>query len=437
MDESGPGPTTGRRLTAALIGIALAAMIAWAATAVLGAGTAYAGTVTVQPGQTLSQVAAEEQTTVAALAAANGISNPNQVDAGTVLRLPGPAPAAATATAPPTAPAATVSSVTVQPGETLSALAARYGTTVAALAAANGIADPDLVAAGAVLKVPGPGTAGAVGGATGTTFTTVEVEPGETLSALAARYGTTAAALAAANGIADPNRIEAGTVLRLPGSGTGGGPAPSTTVGTVTVEQGETLTSLAARYGTTVAALVAANGISNPDLVFAGMRLTLPAEAVVAPAASVPVATGAYPTALLAVPGRMALVPDFVQAASASGVPLSLLEALCWWESGWQTTAVSATGAIGVCQILPSTAAFVSSSILQVPSLDPRVASANIDLCAAYLRYLLNSTGGSSSRALAGYAQGLTSIAAHGVLPATQTYVTGILAYANIFAGQG
>jgi soluble lytic murein transglycosylase-like protein len=148
------------------------------------------------------------------------------------------------------------------------------------------------------------------------------------------------------------------------------------------------------------------------------------------------VATGSYPTALVAAPGRLALQPDFVHAASVSGVPLSLLEALCWWESGWQTTAVSAEGAIGVCQIEPTTAAFVSSSILQEP-LDPLTAADNIALCAAYLRYLLNSTGGNASQALADYDQGPASIAQQGVLGSTQAYVKGILAYASIFAGQG
>jgi soluble lytic murein transglycosylase-like protein len=133
----------------------------------------------------------------------------------------------------------------------------------------------------------------------------------------------------------------------------------------------------------------------------------------------------------------MALQPDFVHAASVSGVPVSLLEALCWWESGWQTTAVSATGALGVCQILPSTAAFVSSTILEGQALDPRVAADNIDLSAAYLRYLLNSSGGNAGQALADYSQGMTSIAEQGILPGTQTYVTGILAYASIFAGPG
>jgi LysM repeat protein len=423
-------PDHRRRRTALVIGLPLAAV----ALAVMGAGgQAFAGTVTVQPGQSLSQVAAEEGTTVAALAAANGITNPDLVDAGVVLQVPGATAAVAAA------PTAATTTVTVEPGETLSALAARYGTTAAALAAANGITNPDLIVAGSVLQVRGQAAVAAAPAAPTPAFTTVEVLPGETLSALAQRYGTTAAALAAANGISNPNRINAGMVLQLPGSDAAPAAAAVTMVGSITVHVGDTLTSLAAHYGTTTAALAAANGITNPNLVFAGMRLTLPAAAVAVAgsAAPGPVATGSYPTALLAFPSRLALQPDFVHAAAASGVPVSLLEALCWWESGWQTTAVSPTGALGVCQILPSTASFVSSSILQVAPLDPRQPADNIDLGAAYLRYLLNSTGGNANEALAGYSQGLASVAQHGVLPATTTYVTGILAYAAIFAGHG
>jgi LysM repeat protein len=452
----------------ALIALGLGIGLTGVLAVLLPSGTASAGTtvtVTVQPGESLSQVAAEENTTVAALVAANGITNPDLVDAGAVLVVPGAGPAAAAAP-PPVAPAAAPTptptpapapapadvTVTVQPGQTLSGLAAKYGTTAGALAAANGIEDPDLIVAGSVLKVPGPagGAAAATpvaaspAAAAAAGFRTVEVQPGETLSALAVQNGTTVGALVAANGIGNPNRINAGTVLRLPGPaggspGTTAAAASVVTVGTVTVKVGDTLTSLAAHYGTTPGALAAANGIRNPNMIFAGMQLTLPAAAVVvaAPATAVPVATGAYPTALLSFPARMALVPDFGHAASVSGVPVSLVEAVCWWESGWQTTAVSPTGALGVCQILPSTAAFVSSSILQVASLDPRVAADNIDLCAAYLRYLLNSTGGNVSEALAGYSQGLSSIAQNGVLPSTKTYVTGILAYASIFAGDG
>jgi LysM repeat protein len=425
-----------RPLAVTAVGLALAGALTVAFSAVV-CGPAFAGTVTVQPGQTLSQVAADLHTTVAALAAANGITDPDRVDAGTVLQVPGTTAVTPTP-APPAAAAASGGTVTVGPGETLSALATRYGTTAAALAAANGITDPDLIVAGSVLHIPG---AGAPAAPAAPAFTTVEVVPGQTLSALAAHYGTTVAALMSANGISDPNRITAGTVLHVPGPAAAPAAAGSSTVtmvGTITVHAGDTLTSLAAHYGTTPAALAAANKISNPNVVFAGMRLTLPAAAVVVSASStVPVASGAYPTALLGFPSRLALQPDFVHAASASGVPVSLLEALCWWESGWQATAVSATGALGVCQILPSTAAFVSSSILQSQPLDPRVAADNITLAAAYLRYLLNSSGGNAAQALADYSQGMASIAQQGIQPATRTYVTGILAYASIFAGHG
>ena len=188
-----------RSSRATLVGLPLVAILGVGLAVVLGSGPAYAGTVTVQSGQSLSQVAAEVHTTVAALATANGISNPNLVEAGAVLQIPGssaaaPPPAAAptVATPPPT------STVTVQPGETLSALAARYGVSASALAAANGISNPDLIVAGSVLHVPGVGAAPATAAAPAPAFTTVEVQPGETLGALAARYGTTASALAAA-----------------------------------------------------------------------------------------------------------------------------------------------------------------------------------------------------------------------------------------------
>src|SRR5580658_10296309 len=109
-------PRTGRAL---LVGLPLAALLAVALSLALPGAVAAAGTVTVQPGQSLSQVAAQVGSTVGALAAANGISNPNLVDAGTVLQVPGAASSA------PAAPAA-ASSVTVTAGQTLSGIAAQY-----------------------------------------------------------------------------------------------------------------------------------------------------------------------------------------------------------------------------------------------------------------------------------------------------------------------
>jgi LysM repeat protein len=313
-------------------------------------------------------------------------------------------------------------SVRVGPGETLSSIAARYHTTVAALASANGITNPDLVFAGAVLQIPQPNSSGSV-----------RVQPGQTLFSIARAHRTTVSALAAANDITNLNLVFAGEVLVLPGASGSSAPQPTTTV--VTLSPGENLTQLAARFGTSVSALAGANGIANPNLVFAGERIVIPASGMQLASYSAPIpAGGSLPPQLLAHPSRLALRPYFVQAASTYGVPASLLEAVCWWESGWQTNVVSSTGAIGICQIEPATATFVEHNLLSGRSVDLYSASGNIDVAAAYLHDLISRASGSESIALAGYYQGLQSVEQQGVLPTTKSYVTGILAYASIFA---
>lgn len=94
----------------------------------------------------------------------------------------------------------------IQPGDTLSGIAARYGTTVAELTRLNGISNPDKIYAGTTIKVPETGT--------GARYYTVR--SGDTLSGIAARFGTSVSAIAALNGISDPNRIYAGTTIRIP-----------------------------------------------------------------------------------------------------------------------------------------------------------------------------------------------------------------------------
>jgi N-acetylmuramoyl-L-alanine amidase len=321
---------------------------------------------------------------------------------------------------------AAAGTVRVANGETLSEIASHYHTTVAALAAANDITNPNLVYAAAVLQLPASGSAG-----------TVRVANGETLSEIASHYHTTVAALAAANGITNPNLVYSGAVLQLPDAGpssTGGAQSTTTTVG-----QGETLFAIASQYQTTVPALAAANGITNPNLVYAGSELRLPGQSMALVSYAVPASgsSGGLPAQLLAHPERLALRADFTRSANSYGVPASLLEALCWWESGWQETVVSTTGAIGVCQIEPATASFVTTVLFPGSGLDAYSAAGNIAIGAAYLHDLLVRAGDSESTAIAGYYQGLESVDQSGMLPATRTYVTGILAYASIFASSG
>ncbi|HSM58618.1 MAG TPA: LysM domain-containing protein [Candidatus Sulfomarinibacteraceae bacterium] len=122
-------------------------------------------------------------------------------------------------------------SYTVQPGDTLSAIARQYNTTVQELVARNNIANPNIIHVGQVLTIPGEGSGGDDGGSQPpppSGQSTYTVQAGDTLSSIARRFGTTYQELAALNNIANPNVIHVGQVLQLPG-GSSGPPAPGPT----------------------------------------------------------------------------------------------------------------------------------------------------------------------------------------------------------------
>ena len=106
-----------------------------------------------------------------------------------------------------------VSNYKVRSGDTLSGIAKRNDTTVAALAKANNIKDPNKLAAGQTLKMPD--AFDAKGSKAGGQYT---VRSGDTLSGIAKRNDTTVAALAKANGIKDANKISVGQKLQMPGA---------------------------------------------------------------------------------------------------------------------------------------------------------------------------------------------------------------------------
>lgn len=106
--------------------------------------------------------------------------------------------------APIQAPA--TSMYTVQSGDTLSSIAAKFGTNYQALASLNGISNPNLIYVGQALRVNGSANAGSV-------YYTVRA--GDNLSAIASRYGTSYQSIAALNGLSNPNLIYAGQTLKI------------------------------------------------------------------------------------------------------------------------------------------------------------------------------------------------------------------------------
>lgn len=98
---------------------------------------------------------------------------------------------------------------------------------------------------------------------------TYTVQRGDTLSAIASKYGTTYQHLAEINGISNPNLIYAGQVLKIDGNAQ---PQQNTAV-YYTVQSGDTLSGIASKYGTTYQHLAQMNGIANPNLIYAGQKI--------------------------------------------------------------------------------------------------------------------------------------------------------------------
>ena len=92
------------------------------------------------------------------------------------------------------------------------------------------------------------------------------VKHGETLGVIAKKYGLTASALATHNGIANPNRVKVGQKLTIP--------AKTDTI-TYTIRKGDTLSTIAKKYKTTAAAIAKANGIKNPKTIQPGQKLKI------------------------------------------------------------------------------------------------------------------------------------------------------------------
>ena len=314
---------------------------------------------------------------------------------------------------------ARAATVTVGPGDTLSAIAARNGTTVAALAAANGIRNPNRVVAGRRLTVPGAGAGSSPGGSGGSYV----VRRGDTLGAIAARSGTSVAAISALNGIADPARIIAGRRIRIPSGGSA--PASSSAPaagGSYRVRAGDTLSAIAARHGTSAAAIAATNGLADPNRLAAGRLLRLPAYG------SGSAGTAGRPVGMASiVPGGPEVGALIDRMAARHGVSPSLARAVGWQESRWSQSALSHVGAVGVMQLMPYTARWFGPAVLGRRINSHRIED-NVEGGVAYLGWLMRQTG-SERLAVGSYYQGLGATRSRGFYDETKRYVASVMSF--------
>jgi LysM repeat protein len=318
---------------------------------------------------------------------------------------------------------------TVAPGESLYSIAAADGLSVGQLAAANGLSPSAPLIAGTAVQIP-PQTGGSSQLATTSAAAPVTAGDGDRDCDDVGDGDCDSD-----DGFASTSPAPASTMA-----------APASS-GSYVVQPGDTLSAIAARAGLSVVSLAAANGLSPDGILPSGTalrlsgtpasRITLPTTSA-SPAYSQPVGVSAqgsavgppYPTA------QTVSAQQIGQVAAANGVSPSLAQAIAWQESGFNNAAVSGADARGVMQILPGTWNYIQHTLIPgAPPLAPASALDNVRGGVVLLRSLLNATGGNPALAAAGYYQGLPSVEKHGMFPSTQRYVNSVMALRARFGG--
>jgi len=213
---------------------------------------------------------------------------------------PAPAPTPTTPTAPNQGESATASEVVyiVKSGDTLSIIASRYGLTVTELMSLNGLTNPNWIYVGqriVVQAASAPAEPEPTPTPTPTPAPTPAPEPtpaepvvyvvqsGDTLLAIARKFGVTTAQIIEANNISNPNRISVGQRLVIPTGEVATvvttpepEPEPEPVVVTYTVRSGDTLWGIARKFGVSSSALAELNGINNANYIRVGQVLEIP-----------------------------------------------------------------------------------------------------------------------------------------------------------------
>ncbi len=157
---------------------------------------------------------------------------------------------------------------TIRPGDTFFALAQRFNTTVPALIAANPTVNPNFLQVGQVICIPGQVTPAPCPG--GNLYT---IRPGDTLFAISRRFNVSLDDLLDANPGIDPNMLMVGQRICIPVGEPGECPENTQPY---TIRAGDTFFSIAQRFNVSLEALIAANPDVNPDALLVGQVICIP-----------------------------------------------------------------------------------------------------------------------------------------------------------------
>lgn len=454
----------------------------------------------VQSGDSVWLIAQRTGTSTSAIIKANNLDSSALIHPGQLLKIPVPTSTSVTSgtkvrsgskdsNSTSSSKSSTATTVyVVKSGDTLGKIALQYNTTVTAIASANSISNPNRIHVGQRLTIGGradtakvtspskqasssstpkpskPESKPAQPSSKATTYT---VKRGDTLGAIARAHNTSVSAIASANGISNPNRLSVGQKLTIgatatpttstsapkPAPAPAPAPQPAPSKGVVyVVKSGDNLGSIARAHNTTVSAIAAANGISNPNRLSVGQKLTIGGTATASSNSSAnkkpqlvtnnfPGYTYADSTVAAAnenkhslisksVPSRAEMQRIVADTARSMGVDPKLALAHAYVESGFDATAVSPANAIGTMQVIPSSGKWASQLVgRELDLLDPYD---NVVAGVAIIRSLHRSTS-NFDHAVGGYYQGLGGVQKYGMRSDTVAYVAKIKAAMNRF----
>jgi len=235
-----------------------------------------------------------------------------------------------------------------------------------------------------------------------------QVVNGDSLWAIAGKYGASVDELMKLNNLTFPDLILPGDVIKLPSK-----PASPPPGGEYEVQPGDTLSQVAVRFDLSLEELRDANQLANIDLIVPGQRLKIPGGPESASKSSEPV---------LHPPQDPELEAMFNELSAAEALNPGLVKAVAWLESGWQQDVVSPAGAVGFMQLTPVTAGWLEESVFGEPLNEDVSVYDNVSMGVRYLRILMDATR-DENLAIAAYYQGYGATSSGKMYEETKRYV--------------